>query len=261
MLPAQADCRQAADCDRVMKTVSEAFGDINILVNNDGAPPLGEISGFDDVAWQKAMEQNFMYVVRMTRGVLPHMQKSGGSILNITAISAIQPIAKFGLSVASWGAVIGFAKTLSLEWRPMALTSTPSARVMQTRPDCKRCFRRAPCLHSRCAKSLSARCLWVASGQSQMSLASSRYSFPARQLRHRHGDPGRRRSPARGPLGEDKDGIPEHDAAGACEKIHGGKTLARKDCFRHSRRACREALNARRRQRQERRHHLRGAQG
>ena len=121
VLPVQADCRQAVDCDRVVKTVSEAFGDINILVNNDGAPPLGEISGFDDVAWQKAMEQNFMYVVRMTRGVLPHMQKSGGSILNITAISAIQPIAKFGLSVASWGAVIGFAKTLSLEVAPYGI--------------------------------------------------------------------------------------------------------------------------------------------
>ena len=121
VLPVQADCRQAVDCDRVVKTVSEAFGDINILVNNDGAPPLGEISGFDDVAWQKAMEQNFMYVVRMTRGVLPHMQKSGGSIHNITAISAIQPIAKFGLSVASWGAVIGFAKTLSLEVAPYGI--------------------------------------------------------------------------------------------------------------------------------------------
>jgi len=43
------------------------------------------------------------------------MQKTGGSILNITAISAIQPIPRFGLSVASWGAVIGYAKTLALE--------------------------------------------------------------------------------------------------------------------------------------------------
>ena len=56
-----------------------------------------------------------MYVARMCRGVLPHMQKTGGSILNITAISAIQPIPRFGLSVASWGAVIGYAKTLALE--------------------------------------------------------------------------------------------------------------------------------------------------
>jgi 3-oxoacyl-[acyl-carrier protein] reductase len=115
ILPIQADCRQAADCVRLVETVIAAFGHVDILVNNDGAPPLGELVTFDDVAWQKALEQNFMYVARMCRGVLPHMQKTGGSILNITAISAIQPIARFGLSVASWGAVIGYAKTLALE--------------------------------------------------------------------------------------------------------------------------------------------------
>jgi 3-oxoacyl-[acyl-carrier protein] reductase len=115
VVPVQADCRQAADCTRVVETVAAAFGRVDILVNNDGAPPLGDLTSFDDVAWQRAMEQNFMYVARMCRGVVPHMQKNGGSILNITAISAIQPIPRFGLSVASWGAVIGYAKTLSIE--------------------------------------------------------------------------------------------------------------------------------------------------
>jgi 3-oxoacyl-[acyl-carrier protein] reductase len=115
VVPVQADCRQAADCERAVKAVIGAFDHIDILVNNDGAPPLGDIATFDDVAWQRAIEQNFMYVVRMCRGVLPYMQKTGGSILNITAISAIQPIPRFGLSVASWGAVIGYAKTLALE--------------------------------------------------------------------------------------------------------------------------------------------------
>src|SRR6202050_4965520 len=57
-----------------------------------------------------------MYVVRMCRAAVPHMKtRGGGSVLNITAISAIQPIAGFGLSVATWDAVIGYAKTLSLE--------------------------------------------------------------------------------------------------------------------------------------------------
>jgi 3-oxoacyl-[acyl-carrier protein] reductase len=116
VLPVQADCRRAEDCARVIDTVSERLGGIDILVNNDGAPPLGDLQSFDDAAWSKAIEQNLMYVVRMARGALPHMiSRGGGSILNITAISAIQPIAGFGLSVATWSGVIGFAKTLSLE--------------------------------------------------------------------------------------------------------------------------------------------------
>ncbi len=116
VLPVQADCRRAEDCARVIDTVSERLGGIDILVNNDGAPPLGDLQSFDDAAWAKAIEQNLMYVVRMARGALPHMiSRGGGSILNITAISAIQPIAGFGLSVDTWSGVIGFAKTVSLE--------------------------------------------------------------------------------------------------------------------------------------------------
>jgi 3-oxoacyl-[acyl-carrier protein] reductase len=116
VLPVQADCRRAEDCVRVITATQERFGGIDILVNNDGAPPLGELESFDDTAWAKAIEQNLLYVVRMTRGALPIMRARGaGSIVNITAISAIQPIAGFGLSVATWAGVIGYAKTLSLE--------------------------------------------------------------------------------------------------------------------------------------------------
>jgi 3-oxoacyl-[acyl-carrier protein] reductase len=61
--------------------------------------------------------------VRMARGVVPHMERrGGGSILNVTAISAIQPIAGFGLSVATWAGVIGFAKTLSIEVAPLNIS-------------------------------------------------------------------------------------------------------------------------------------------
>jgi len=116
VLPVQADSRRAEDCKRVVETVVAAWGGVDILVNNAGAPPLGDIMTLDDTAWQKAVEQNFLYVVRMVREAVPHMiKRGGGSVLNITAISAIQPYAGFGLSVASWGGVIGYAKTLSIE--------------------------------------------------------------------------------------------------------------------------------------------------
>jgi 3-oxoacyl-[acyl-carrier protein] reductase len=116
VLAIAADCRRADDCRRVAATVQVELGGIDILVNNDGAPPLGDALSFDDVAWTKAVEQNLMYVVRMVREVVPAMRsRGGGSILNITAISAIQPIPGFSLSVATWAGVIGYAKTLSLE--------------------------------------------------------------------------------------------------------------------------------------------------
>lgn len=116
VVPVTADIRDQDESGRIVQTAIDSFGKLDILVNNDGAPPLGAIDSFDDMAWQKAIEQNLFSVIRMVRSALPHLKAAGGgSILNISAISAIQPIAKFGLSVATWAGLIGYAKTLSLE--------------------------------------------------------------------------------------------------------------------------------------------------
>jgi 3-oxoacyl-[acyl-carrier protein] reductase len=119
VLTVQADVRKAEDAARVVDATVQRFGAIHALVNNDGAPPIGYLQTFDDVAWTRAVEQNLMSVVRMVRLVVPHMRAvGGGSIVNMTALSAVQPIAGFGLSVATWAGVIGLAKTLSVELGP-----------------------------------------------------------------------------------------------------------------------------------------------
>jgi 3-oxoacyl-[acyl-carrier protein] reductase len=114
--PVAADIRKAEDCTRIIEEATAKLGRLDVLVNNDGAPPLGKTLEFDDAAWQKAVEQNLMSVVRLCRGGVPHLQKAGGGrIVNIAALSTLQPMPKFGLSVATWAGVIGFSKTLSLE--------------------------------------------------------------------------------------------------------------------------------------------------
>ena len=112
----QADIRKAEDCERIVADAAKHFGRLDILVNNDGAPPLGLLMDFDDKAWDQAVQRNLMSVVRLSRAAVPHMKQAGGGrIVNITALSVLQPMPKFGLSVATWAAVIGYAKTLSLE--------------------------------------------------------------------------------------------------------------------------------------------------
>ncbi len=116
VLPVAADVRSAGDAKRVVDETVRQFGAVHALVNNDGAPPIGRVADFDDTAWAKAVEQNLMSVVRMVRLTAPHMRAGGGgAIVNITALSAVQPMVGFGLSVATWAGVIGLAKTLSVE--------------------------------------------------------------------------------------------------------------------------------------------------
>ncbi len=115
-VPIAADIRVAADCARIVETAARELGGLDVLVNNDGAPPLGELASFDDAAWDKAVQQNLMSVVRLSRAAIPHLKaRGGGRIVNIASLTAMQPAARFGLSAATWAGVIGYAKTLSLE--------------------------------------------------------------------------------------------------------------------------------------------------
>ena len=129
----QGDVRRAEDCLRIVDETVARFGGVDILVNNDGAPPLGSFTDFDDHAWSRAVDQNLMSVVRCIRAAAPHMKARGaGSVVNITALSAIEPIPGFGLSVATWAGVIGLAKTLSRELAPEITVNTVCPGLIDT---------------------------------------------------------------------------------------------------------------------------------
>jgi 3-oxoacyl-[acyl-carrier protein] reductase len=78
VVPVTADIRDQDESGRIVQTAIDRFGKLDILVNNDGAPPLGSIESFDDIAWQKAIEQNLFSVIRMVRSALPHLKAAGG---------------------------------------------------------------------------------------------------------------------------------------------------------------------------------------
>lgn len=119
VMPVSADIRVADDIRNAVRATVDAYGRLDLVVNNDGAPAIGRVETFDDPAWHAAVEQNLMSVVRMVRETTPHLRASGGgSIVNVAALSVLQPRAEFGLSVSTWAGVIGLAKTLSVELGP-----------------------------------------------------------------------------------------------------------------------------------------------
>lgn len=120
-VPIASNCRSAEDIDHVVNTTLGRFGIIDVVVNNDGAPPVGDVLGFDDAAWGRAVEQNLMSVVRMVRTTVPHM-RDGGRIVNITASTVLEPRAGYGLLVSTWAGVIGFARTLAVEYGSKGIT-------------------------------------------------------------------------------------------------------------------------------------------
>jgi 3-oxoacyl-[acyl-carrier protein] reductase len=111
-----ADMTSADDIDRLVQTVIDRYGRIDILVNNTGGPPPGFFADFTDEQWQRAVDLLLLSSVRLIRAVLPSMrERHWGRIINSTSVAVKQPIPNLLLSNAVRTAVIGLAKSLSNE--------------------------------------------------------------------------------------------------------------------------------------------------
>jgi 3-oxoacyl-[acyl-carrier protein] reductase len=123
VLAVPTDVTREEDIEAIVAATVRVFGHIDILVNNAGGPPFGTFETVGDAQWQAAFELNLLSAVRLVRLVLPHMRKRGsGRIINIVSTSVKQPIDGLILSNATRLAVVGLAKSLSLELAPDNIT-------------------------------------------------------------------------------------------------------------------------------------------
>jgi 3-oxoacyl-[acyl-carrier protein] reductase len=115
-LAVRGDLTNPRDLDQLVAKTLEAFGGIDVLVNNGGGPPRGAALEVTDESIEGAVELLLLSAVRLTMRCLPHLRRSGrGRIVNITSSSVRQPIENLALSNVVRPGVIGWAKTLSQE--------------------------------------------------------------------------------------------------------------------------------------------------
>jgi 3-oxoacyl-[acyl-carrier protein] reductase len=122
-LAVRGDLTNPADLRRLVDRTLEAFGGIDILVNNGGGPPRTAAVGLTDEQVEQAIELLLLSAIRLTGLCLPQLERSGrGRVINITSSSVREPIDNLALSNAVRPGVIGWAKTLARELGPRKIT-------------------------------------------------------------------------------------------------------------------------------------------
>lgn len=120
-----ADLGVAEEVKNFGKKVLEAFGKVDILINNAGVFEPGTVHQEPEGQLEKMMNVNLYSAYHLTRILAPGMIKNkSGHIFNICSVAALQAYPNGGsYSISKW-ALLGFSRNLREEMKPHGIKVT-----------------------------------------------------------------------------------------------------------------------------------------
>jgi len=106
-----ADATNAGECEAMVAAAVDAFGTVDILVNNIGLAALGTVVDLSEQDWDRAFDINLRTAFLTSKYVVPVMAAQGaGSIVNMGSISALR-----GDGTAAYSAAKGALMALTVD--------------------------------------------------------------------------------------------------------------------------------------------------
>jgi NAD(P)-dependent dehydrogenase (short-subunit alcohol dehydrogenase family) len=116
------DVQDEASVTRVVQTVLQQAGQLDVLINNAGIFVLGTAEETTIEQTRELLETNFIGAVRMMQAVLPIMRKQrSGRIINVTSLVGRMGIPGEAAYSASKFALVGYSEALRQELAPLGI--------------------------------------------------------------------------------------------------------------------------------------------
>lgn len=111
-----ADLRHPDQIEEMFRDAHEAFGGVDILINNAVVRCASPIEEFPVSAWDEGIAVNLSAAFHTVRLALPHMRRSGwGRIINVSSIYGLIGAANRVNYVTTKTALIGLTRAIALE--------------------------------------------------------------------------------------------------------------------------------------------------
>lgn len=116
----RADVAEAADCRALVQDALDAYGQIDVLVNNAGVHLPGvKLADVPAGEWQRILQVNLSGPFHLTQAVLPHMRsRRRGSIVNLSSNVTNRMPAGAGVYTVSKVGLEAFTRILAKEEGP-----------------------------------------------------------------------------------------------------------------------------------------------
>ena len=111
----QADVTDYADCERLVATAIEEFGQLDILITNASISMRAYFADMQPEVFRQVLDSNVYGTVYPLKAALPHLTRTRGSVTFISSISALNGMPSGSAYCAGKAAVSNLAHTLRLE--------------------------------------------------------------------------------------------------------------------------------------------------
>ena len=119
---ANTDVTKQADCDRMVATALEKFGDVDILYNNAGGGIRKKLHEHTDEEWNFVLNLNLNAMFRGARAVLPHLIKKGsGNIVSTASTFGLLASAEYPGYCATKAAIVNLTREMALDYGPYGI--------------------------------------------------------------------------------------------------------------------------------------------
>jgi NAD(P)-dependent dehydrogenase (short-subunit alcohol dehydrogenase family) len=119
---AALDVTDAGQIDTAVQAALEAFGRIDVVVNNAGSGSVGAVEELTLAELRELMDVMFFGAVAVTKAVLPHLRAQGsGTVVQISSMGGQLSPPGYGAYCAAKFALEGISEALAAEVAPLGV--------------------------------------------------------------------------------------------------------------------------------------------